>query len=176
MLTRKRWVPPIVPPGLDADVDKYLRVLNKSISDYLLSLETPESLTINEAEITATNGIIFPSGTIADYKEYSTTPTPTAGSGSFTSVSAAVDGALINGNFFVFDCLVTVTTNGTAGTYIKVALPVTPARQSGIGGICSTGAIAGYAGTDGLLYIYKYDLTYPGVSGTTIAVSGVFLV
>ena len=56
MLTRKRWAAPTIPQGLDRDVEKYLRELNKSISDYLLSLEAPDSLTITEASIDATTG------------------------------------------------------------------------------------------------------------------------
>lgn len=48
MLTRKRWTPPTVPQGLDADVAKYLRDLNKSISDYWLSLEAPGGTVLDE--------------------------------------------------------------------------------------------------------------------------------
>ncbi len=48
MFTRNRWSPPTVPPGLDADVQKYLRDLNKSISDYLLSLESPGGTVLDE--------------------------------------------------------------------------------------------------------------------------------
>lgn len=81
MLTRKRWTAPIIPQGLDRDVTEYLRNLNKSISDYLLSLEAPDSLTINEAAIRADSGIQFPAtqvsstdaNTLDDYEEWNGT-------------------------------------------------------------------------------------------------------
>ena len=56
MFTRKRWTPPLVPPGLDADVQKYLRELNRSLDGYLRGLESPDSLTINEATFGASDG------------------------------------------------------------------------------------------------------------------------
>lgn len=56
MFTRKRWTPPNIPPSLAPDVQQYLRDQNKSISDYLLSLEAKGSLTINEATFDGTVG------------------------------------------------------------------------------------------------------------------------
>lgn len=94
MFTRKRWTPPNIPPSLSPDVQQYLRDLNKSVSDYLLSLEAKGSLTINEAEITASQGIKFPAtqvassdaNTLDDYEEGSWTPSDTSGASlSFTT-------------------------------------------------------------------------------------------
>lgn len=48
MFTRQTWRPPIVPTVLDADVQKYLQDLNKSIADYLRSLETPGGTVLDE--------------------------------------------------------------------------------------------------------------------------------
>lgn len=48
MFTRRTWIPPTIPQGLDKDVEKYLRDLNKSILDYLRSLETPGGTVFDE--------------------------------------------------------------------------------------------------------------------------------
>jgi hypothetical protein len=48
MFTRMKWQPPTVPQVRDAEVSKYLRDLNKSISDYLLSLESPGGTVLDE--------------------------------------------------------------------------------------------------------------------------------
>lgn len=103
MFTRKRWTPPNIPPSLAPDVQQYLRDLNKSVSDYLLSLEAKGSLTINEAEITASQGIKFPAtqvassdaNTLDDYEEGAWTPTAnnisfSAVGGSYTKIGSVV--------------------------------------------------------------------------------------
>lgn len=89
MLTRKRWIPPNIPPSLPPELQEYIRNQNKSISDYLLSLEGKGALTINEAEITASQGIKFPAtqvastdaNTLDDYEEGSWTPGISFGGG-----------------------------------------------------------------------------------------------
>lgn len=90
MLTKKR-IPNI---NLTGDWKKDGPNVLKWVSDYLLSLEGKGSLSISEAEITASQGIKFPAtqvassdaNTLDDYEEGSWTPTDTSGAGlSFTT-------------------------------------------------------------------------------------------
>jgi hypothetical protein len=48
MFTRMSWQPPTVPQSFAPDVQKYLRELNKSIDDYLRSLEAPGGTVLDE--------------------------------------------------------------------------------------------------------------------------------
>lgn len=182
MFTRKRWQPPL----LSADPRLAVEELKRSIAKYLIDLERPDSLVINESEITASNGIKFPAtqsassdvNTLDDYEEASTTPTPTASSGTFTTVAAAVK-ATKTGDRVSFTATVTITTNGTAAGVVLVPLPYTPAENSGCGGaeVAATGAgLAAIAQTDGNLYIRSYDGTYPGADGRTLTVTGSYRV
>lgn len=83
MLTRKR-IPNI---NLSGDWQKDGPNLVRWISDYLLSLEAKGSLVINEAEITASQGIKFPAtqvassdvNTLDDYEEGIWTPNDASG-------------------------------------------------------------------------------------------------
>ena len=101
------------------------------------------------------------------------TPTVTAGSGTFTTVSGTGRyiqiGKTIMGTFSI-----TITTNGTAASDIRFTLPVTQ-----FGGLSaqlgtafestSTGAmcqVIGLNSTTALIVTYNY--TYPGASGRTI--------
>lgn len=174
MLTRKRWTPPNIPPSLAPEVQQYLRDQNKSISDYLLSLEAKGSIVINEAEITASQGIIFPSGTLDDYTpETSYTPTITAGSGSFTTVSATGKYSRI-GNLYAYLVDISITTNGTAATSILFTPPFSSDGVYPIAGFETN--VAGYPcggylnGAQGI--ITAYDGTYPGGSGRRVVVTG----
>ena len=178
MLTRKRWTPPNIPPSLPAELQEYIRNQNKSISDYLLSLESPDSLTINEAEITATNGIIFPTSTVDDYEEdVSFTPTITAGTGAFTTVSATGLYSRV-GNIYTYRIVVTITTNGTAASHVKFTTPFTASGIDPIAGfetnVVGIG-LSGYLnGTNGL--IYTTTGAYPGGDGRVLIVRGVCVV
>ena len=79
MFTRLRF------SALANDIDG----LTRAINDYFLSLERKGALEISEAKISATNGIIFPSGTLSDYKESTWTPSDGSGAGlSFTVTEA----------------------------------------------------------------------------------------
>jgi len=98
-------------------------------------------------------------------------PTPTAGSGTFTTVSAA--GSYLNIGKLVMFCLtITITDAGTAASYISVALPTgSPARGAMIAvgetnntGLSGTGRIS--TGSANML-ITKYD------AGTLIATNNI---
>lgn len=173
MLTRKRWTPPNIPPSLPAELQEYIRTQNKSISDYLLSLESPDSLTINEASITASNGIIFPSGTMADYNPTSWTPTITSGTGSFTTVSGTGVYTQIGREVF-YTVVITITTNGTAATDVRFTTPFTSATLAPFSGFESAVVgivLGGYlSGTTGI--VYTYNTLYPGGTGRVLTIRG----
>ena len=101
-----------------------------------------------------------------------TAPTPTAFSGTFTSVAATVQYMQIADRCF-HTTTVTITTNGTADGYISVPMPVKAARLTGQNGTDATGfvALCGYV-TGSNLLIKKYDNTYPGADGKTLVMSG----
>lgn len=116
--------------------------------------------------------------TLDDYEEGSTTPTPTAGSGTFTSVSAALNYTKI-GRLVTFSATITITTNGTAAGSIILPLPFTAAAASACSGIISTSgaAVQGLINASGTsVSIFKYDATYPGGSGAGMVVQGSFVV
>lgn len=107
----------------------------------------------------------------------STTPTPTCGSGSFTTASAAVQAKQMGKTWFI-SVKVTITTNGTCATNIFVPLPVTPAsdtnltcRENSVTGKMVAGVIAVAGGATASLV--NYDNTYPGASGGIIVCGGV---
>lgn len=104
-----------------------------------------------------------------------TTPTPTAGSGSFTSASAVVNSITI-GKTVLFAVSVTITTNGTAGSYVGVALPYTAngtfvffGREDAVGGNILQAKLPSGGNT---IYIYSSSNTYPGGNGYVLRVSG----
>lgn len=113
--------------------------------------------------------------TLDDYEEGTTTPTVTAGSGSFTTVAAEVNYTKI-GRAVAFDCTVVITTNGTAATFVQVPMPFTAASVCGFGGFKDTGVgLTSYI-NGANLYMYRYDGAYPGANGVNLFVAGVFQV
>jgi hypothetical protein len=109
------------------------------------------------------------------------TPTVTAGSGTFTSVSATMAYKQI-GKTFCWRALVTITTNGTAAGAVQITLPpgVTPmananagsGRASSISGnmlVCQV-----FGGGTPVIVITLYNNGYPGATGETLAISGLF--
>jgi len=107
------------------------------------------------------------------------TPTVTPGSGAFTSATAAGRYKQIGRTVFV-QIVVTITTNGTAGAYIDVSLPVAnrSAQYQAINGVevGQTGyALSGILLTLGAgLRIRKYDNTYLGGNGAILVMQGVY--
>lgn len=99
------------------------------------------------------------------------TPTVSAGSGTFTSVSATVNYKCVGKTCFIRGS-VTITTNGTAAQYIRLSLPaaVTPiATQSGGARIQQTSQTVTLGmTTEPAAYLHLYDGTYPGASGRII--------
>lgn len=173
-LTKKRWTA----PGLTGDWGVDGPKIIQSISSYLISLEGKGSLSISEASIYASQGIQFPAGnsssstdTLDAYAEAHTTPTPTSGSGAFTSVTGSVYSQQV-GNRVNFDATVVITTNNTAAGFVQLTLPFTAAAITAGGGSSDNDLGLLWIANGSTLFIFKYDGTYPGGSGRTLYVSG----
>lgn len=107
------------------------------------------------------------------------TPTVTANSGTFTSVSATGRYKQIGKTVFV-QIKVVDTTNGTAAGFVIATLPVAPVLNSsfalsgfeGVSGFSVAGNISTAGG--GVVNIFKYDGTFPLASADSVWVSGVY--
>lgn len=108
------------------------------------------------------------------------TPTIVANSGTLGSYTVNVARYRQIGKTVWLDVAFTINTLGTAGSYIKVSVPVAALAGSsfvlaGAGGGKSLqvylGAISGDASN---LALFFYDGTFPGVAGSTFAVTGVY--
>lgn len=113
------------------------------------------------------NSNAFPKG--------SSTPTPTSGTGTFTSVTGSINWTKTSDHVDM-DLVVAIVTNGTAATDIRITtLPFTPAVTTPISGVVvETGkAVTGYVDTTGggRAVILLYDGTYPGADARTIRCS-----
>lgn len=107
----------------------------------------------------------------------STHPVPVPGSGAFTSAGATLDYTK-EGNRVFYNGVVSIITNGTAGTYIKVPLPFTPAVPVAGSGFDSAtnNILVVEASTDGFAYIFSATGTYPGANGKNLYFSGSYRV
>ena len=104
------------------------------------------------------------------------TPTISAGSGSFTSVSATIRYRIVGKACYIAGT-VTITTNGTAAGYIRLTVPFTPiAAQAGAGRIQETSQTVTLGiNTEPAAYLHLYDGTYPGATGRHIDFNAVIL-
>ncbi len=109
------------------------------------------------------------------------TPTITAGSGSFTTVSG--NGRYLKiGKTVIIKIRVIITTNGTAASYVSATVPFTAIAGSGgqllqgreNGGI-NNKMLSGIIG-DGVntVIITTYDSVYPGANGAVLEVNGIY--
>lgn len=106
-------------------------------------------------------------------------PTIAAGTGTLTSVAAVGRYKQIGKTVFI-QIMITITTNGTAALYISATLPGGMTEYSAT----VTQSLSGREGVNGfsvnafpsggLVYIKKYDGTYPGASGNIITIAGAF--
>jgi hypothetical protein len=108
-------------------------------------------------------------------------PVVTSGSGAFTTVSATGRYRRI-GKLVFLETTVTITTNGTAATWVGVSLPFTPLNVAGAGCVLA-GRANGVSGkmlqaianiNNPVLAIFNYDGTYPGANGESLVVSGFY--
>lgn len=163
--------------GSDAELAAY--------NDAGTFLYSPISIRRSTGEITVSQGqITFPASqnasaganTLDDYEEGTWTPTVTAASGSFTSVSGTGKYTKV-GNSVGTHENITDTTNGTAGTFTLFTLPFTSAisaggagREVNAVGYALTAAIqTGVSATQGLFK--RYDNTYIGSDGYGFVIS-----
>lgn len=109
------------------------------------------------------------------------TPVITAAAGTFTSVSATGRYRRIGKLIFV-QMAVTITTNGTAATYVIATLPLTSLNSTGVVHVL-TGKASAVSGKvlAGLVpansasaIITAADNTYPGSNGETLILSGFY--
>lgn len=145
--------------------------------------------TLNASGLISANGgqIKFPAtanpsadvNTFDDYKESTYTPTITADTGTFTTVSASA-AYTKKGREVTLHYIITITTNGTAATAIRMTLPHTSsAIGTGLGKETnSTGKVVSawttVAATNAM--IVNYDNTYPGGNGYSISGTIVYYV
>lgn len=154
------------------------RRLNVAISEWIAGLEDKDAIRLDQAQITAPNGIIFPSGTMSDFiARTSWTPTVTASSGTFTTVSATGKYALIGGLYFI-RAIITITTVGSAAGIARFTLPTTATeaavfygRETGSAGNQLQGSVAASSDT---VDVVTYNNAFPGASGATLTVSGFY--
>jgi hypothetical protein len=152
-------------------VDAKGDLIAASASDVPARLAVGADYGFLQADSAQSTGLAWNAGTWTQY-----TPTVTASSGTFTTVAGAGRYMRI-GKTCILNYKVTITTNGTAASSIKVTLPFTPASNSpypyfvgtakdffvtGAAGFCTV------AGADTVLYISKYDNTYLGGTGYVI--------
>lgn len=132
--------------------------------------------TCSAAAIVATtfNGVTLDNTAFSTYS-----PTVTASTGTFTSVSATGRYKQIGKTVFV-EIVITVTTAGTAANTLQVTLPVAEHATAAYAisgrnsnGIAITGLTLGGAGGAGL-GILRYDNTAIIASGVTYTVSGIY--
>ena len=117
--------------------------------------------------------------TLDDYEEGSTTPTVTASSGTFTSVSCALSYIKIC-RAVLITCRVTITTSGTATGQVLVPLPFTSASVGSANGVegQATGLsiVAFITSGSTTANIVKYDGGTIIGSGRTLYFSGQYFI
>lgn len=104
------------------------------------------------------------------------TPTITAGAGTFTTVSAAGKYAKVGKTVFVH-LTITITTNGTAATYVSASTPVDMSSNNFTfygRDITNGKMVQGIKNTSSTILIVNYDNSYPGADGHSIALCGVY--
>jgi len=105
------------------------------------------------------------------------TPTITASSGTFTSVSATGRKRYVGNNVMHVQMTITIVTNGTAAGSVVATLPGTSngdfvlSGRDGTSGKSLQGVISPSGTT---VSIFAYDNTYPGADGHVLYLSGTF--
>lgn len=108
------------------------------------------------------------------------TPTVTAGAGTFTSVSGTIRYYDV-GKIRFFHCKITITTNGTAASFVAATLPsgapegslkyLGAGRTNAVSGKGLIGVFSSGFASNSIL-IFNYDGTYPGADGEVLDVGG----
>jgi len=105
-------------------------------------------------------------------------PTVTSQTGTITTVGAVVARYAQAGKNVYFSLSITITTNGTGATSVLTSVPVTPKAANVFVGreIASTGkSLTGtLTALSTQLQLLNYDNSYPGGTGYTLVLSGVY--
>jgi hypothetical protein len=146
VFSRKQFVPPAV---VDAP-----GVLT-AVANWILGLEVKGTL-------------------VDDYEQGTSTPTVTSGTGTLTTKSATLTYTK-NGRLVSFRATITITTNGTGGTYIQFTLPFTAAVRTAVCGQ-SQSAVVGLTGyvMGSNCIIFTAAGGYPAADGYVLDVQGNF--
>jgi hypothetical protein len=193
MFTRKTIKLPVLPSAIPetvsseswkAEVEQLRRQVNalrkahydsmRAVDDFLRSLNNKGVLAIGEATGSFTTLEVTTSST---FPTTSTTPVPTAGSGTFTTVASSLATTKV-GNRVLLDLTVTITTNGTAAGHVAVATGFTPAVATAL---CATNSATGVVlsaniSASGTIFIFTAAGAYPGGDGVVLRVGGNFRV
>ena len=139
------------------------------------SADTPARLAVGsnfaflQADSAQSTGLLWNNASWTSY-----TPTITAGSGTFTSVTASGVYTRI-GKLCVFEQIITITTNGTAAGSVRASLPFTGSANTSVGAgreVNVTGKMVnGQIETANVIW-RNYDDSYPGGTGYKIIGSG----
>lgn len=157
----------------------YDAAANSAAGAYII--KNPSNLAVGgRIAFPATQNASTDANTLDDYEEGSTTPTPTATSGTFTSVSSLIVYTKV-GRVVHIKGTIGIVTNGTAAGAIQVTLPFTNANDNPAAGCgIRTDSLVGLAGyvaanssTFSLVY---YNGTYPGTDGVQLQFSVTYTV
>lgn len=145
---------------------------NIYIGKEAMPLGGSSSLTVNgHAQVV---GDLYVSGTITDGGAWATTtPTVTAGSGTITTKSCSLKYRVV-GDICYFKADISITTNGTGASTVRIDLPIAAADGAVFYGRSSGGSmlqgIVNAAATQ--INILTYANAYPGASGVGLAIQG----
>lgn len=120
-------------------------------------------------------------GTVGVVVEGSYTPTLTPASGSITAYTATGVYKKINNLVFV-TLNAAVTNNGTGAGHITMSLPFTSSATGGAPGCGRENSVTGNMlqcivyNSSAVLYVFKYDSTYPAGTGYSLFLSIVYSV
>lgn len=128
---------------------------------------------LGQVKFPATQSASTDVNTLDDYREGATTPAVTAGSGTLTTATAALDYQKV-GKWVSFQATVTVTTAGSGAGALNIALPFAVSGSGSAGGIeaaLTNAAVAG-AITGSTLSIFRYDGTTIIANGRVVRIGG----
>jgi hypothetical protein len=143
-------------------------------------MDTSPVLVTPTLGVAAATSINFGQTDLNYYGEGTSTPTVTSSSGSFNTVSATLVYTKV-GRVVNFNASVTITDNGTAASDVQITLPFTPVspqvssfvgRETAATGNRLWGYITG--GIASAVIVNLTDGSYPGGTGRTLRVSGMF--
>lgn len=134
----------------------------------LVGRDTSDTLTNKTFDSTSTG---YRLANLTDSAWTAYTPTITAGSGTFTTVSATGKYKDVGKIRFV-EIVVSITSAGTAAGYVRATHPATTNNNAVVNGVevSSNLALTGRNPTNAGVDIYKYDGTYRGSTGDTLLI------